>query len=163
LKAFLEAQAKNPAPLVSMQGDPVHPGPNGQLLMAAALLQGLGADGKVSELSVGVAGGTQAQSQGCRFDKLKYDGGVLTFERTDECLPFPIPDGARAVLPLSPTVLELSQYILKVSGLDAGSYQIAVDKKPVTVVSAKELEKGVNLTAFDKGPIADQGKAILPR
>src|SRR5262245_5554633 len=33
LRAFLAAQAKTPTRLVSMQGDPVHPGPAGQLMM----------------------------------------------------------------------------------------------------------------------------------
>ena len=50
LRAFLAAQAKNPRPrLVSdVLGDPVHPGPPGQLTMAAALLKELGATGFVS-------------------------------------------------------------------------------------------------------------------
>jgi hypothetical protein len=37
LKMFLAEQAKDPNPPVSMQGDPVHPGPPGQLMMAAGV------------------------------------------------------------------------------------------------------------------------------
>src|SRR5262249_59524414 len=44
LPAVLAAQDKNPDKPVSMQGDPVHPGPPGQLMMAAALLKELKAD-----------------------------------------------------------------------------------------------------------------------
>ena len=46
LRAFLAAQEKSPNKPVSMQGDPVHPGPPGQLMMAAALLKALSADVK---------------------------------------------------------------------------------------------------------------------
>ena len=34
LQAFLTARARSGKPLVSLGGDPVHPGPNGQLMMA---------------------------------------------------------------------------------------------------------------------------------
>ena len=44
LQAFLTEQAQDPNPPVSMLGDPVHPGSVGQLMMATALLQALGAD-----------------------------------------------------------------------------------------------------------------------
>ena len=39
LRSFLAAQDKEPIKAVSLQGDPVHPGPPGQLMMAAALLK----------------------------------------------------------------------------------------------------------------------------
>jgi len=41
-----------------MQGDAVHPGPPGQLMMAAALLKELGADGFVSSVAIDAAGKT---------------------------------------------------------------------------------------------------------
>src|SRR5262249_18252748 len=56
LRAFLADHEKDPQPPVSMQGDPVHPGPPGQLTMAAALLKGLRADGFVSSLTIGARG-----------------------------------------------------------------------------------------------------------
>src|SRR5262249_10850187 len=50
LREFLAIQAKNKVVPVSMMGDPVHPGPTGQLTMAAALLKDLGAEPFVSSL-----------------------------------------------------------------------------------------------------------------
>lgn len=108
LRAFLAVQAKGPRP-VSMQGDPVHPGPPGQLTMAAALLKELGAEGFVSSVTVTASG--KVEAKGCVVDGVKSEGGKLAFDRLDECLPFPIPDDARAVLPLFPTILDLSQHI----------------------------------------------------
>ena len=160
LRAFLAQQAKDPNPPVSMQGDPVHPGPPGQLTMAAALLKELGAEGFVSSATVD-ATGKLIESKACLIEKVVAEGGKLSFERLDECLPLPIPDDARAVLPLFPTILDLSQYTLKVQGLTGGKYTVEVNGTPLAVLSADELAAGVNLTACAKGPIADQGKAVL--
>jgi lysophospholipase L1-like esterase len=160
LRAFLKAQEKRKGPLVSMQGDAVHPGPPGQLMMAAALLRDLGADGYVSEAALD-AGGKVVAAKGCTVENVKADKGRLSFDRLDECSPFPIPDDARAVLPLYPPILELSRYTLKVSGLEKGKYTLKVNGAAVATLTAAELEKGINLTAYAQGPIAAQGKAVL--
>src|SRR5262249_51774587 len=156
--AFLDAQAKSGRVYVSLMGDPVHPGPTGQLTMAAALLKELGAQGFVSSASVDAKAGS-AEAKGCEVKGITFEDGKLAFDRLDECLPFPIPEVARPVLPLYPTVLELSQYTLKVTGLPAEKYQLKVDGKPVTTLTAKELAAGVNLTAYGEGAIAAQGQA----
>jgi lysophospholipase L1-like esterase len=160
LRAFLAANEKNAASLVSMQGDPVHPGAPGQLMMAAALLKQLGANGFVSSATID-AGGKVSDAKGCVIDGVKAETSRLTFDRIDDCLPFPIPDDARAVLPLYPTILDLSQYTLKVTGLKGTSYSLKINDAAVATVTAKDLEKGVNLTAYGQGPIAAQGKAVL--
>ena len=167
LRAFLAVHEKSPVRYVSMQGDAVHPGPPGQLMMAAALLKELGADGFVSSVAIDVAS-KQAQGKGCTVAGLQVSGDKLSFDRLDECLPFPIPDEARAVVPFYPAILDLSQYTLKVTGLKGDSFLLKINGSPVAAVSAKDLAAGVNLTAFDsdpKGklanPIAAQGKAIL--
>jgi lysophospholipase L1-like esterase len=167
LRAFLEAQEKSPVKLVSMQGDPVHPGAPGQLMMAAALLKELGADGFVSSATLD-AEGKVGGSKGCAISDGKAENGKLTFERTDERVPFPIPEEARAVLPLYPTILDLSQYTLKVTGLKEGSYVLKINDIPCATLSARELEAGVNLTSYGKHPqakeahpIGAQGQAIL--
>jgi lysophospholipase L1-like esterase len=160
LRAFLAANEKNAANLVSMQGDPVHPGAPGQLMMAAALLKQLGANGFVSSATID-AGGKVSDAKGCVIDAVKAETSRLTFDRIDDCLPFPIPDDARAVLPLYPTILDLSQYTLKVTGLKGTSYSLKINDTAVTTVTAKDLEKGINLTPYGQGPIAAQGKAVL--
>jgi lysophospholipase L1-like esterase len=167
LRAFLAAQEKNPAKPVSMQGDAVHPGPPGQLMMAAALLKELGADGFVSSATVD-AGGRLIESKGCKIENLKAEGGKLEFDRQDERCAFPIPDEARQIVAFYPAILDLSQYLLKVSGLKEGTYSLKINGVATASLSAKELEAGVNLTAFgaapqakDLNPIVAQGRAIL--
>src|SRR6185436_84941 len=91
LRAFLAAQEKSPVKPVSMQGDAVHPGPPGQLMMAAALLQDLGADPFVSSAALDATGKT-VDAQGCTIENVKAEGGKIEFDRIDQRLPFPIPD-----------------------------------------------------------------------
>lgn len=159
LKAFLAAQAKRTRPLISMQGDPVHPGPNGQLMMAAELLKGLGADGFVSSAAID-ASGKLGDVKGCTISDVKADGGTLAFTRLDESLPFPIPDGTVDVLALNPTIEEMSRYMLTVSGLMPGSYAIKLDGAPLgRTFSHEELAAGVNLTAAVHIPPAAGAKA----
>ena len=153
--------------LISLQGDAVHPGAPGQLMMAAALLKELGADGFVSSAAVDL-GKETAEAKGCSVSAIKAENGGVAFDRLDESLPFPIPDEARAVLRIYPTILELSQYTLKVTGLKSGVYVLKVNSVPIAALPSKELEAGVNLTSFGSNPqgklanpIAAQGKAVL--
>ncbi|HVE42137.1 MAG TPA: GDSL-type esterase/lipase family protein [Planctomycetota bacterium] len=167
LRAFLAAQEKSPVKPLSMQGDAVHPGPPGQLMMAAALLKELGADGFVSSVAIDAAGKT-AEAKGCKVEGLTADGSKVEFDRLDERCPFPIPDDARQVLAFYPTILELSQYTLKVAGLKGTSYSLKINGVPSATVTAAELEAGVNLTSFgalpqskEASPIVAQMRAIL--
>ncbi len=113
------------------------PAPPGQLMMAAALLRELGADGFVSSATIDAAGKV-AEAKGCQLDGVSAAEGTLAFDRLDERLPMPIPDDARAVLPMYPTILDLSQYTLKVTGLKDGKYTLQIDGVPIATLSAKE-------------------------
>jgi lysophospholipase L1-like esterase len=160
LRAFLAAQEKSPVKPVSMQGDPVHPGPPGQLMMAAALLKDLGADGFVSSAGID-AGGNRVEAKGCKVSDLKAEGGRIEFDRIDERLPFPIPDEARQVVAFYPAILDLSQYTLKVTGLAGSTYSLKINGIAAATLSAKELEAGVNLTAFGATPQAKEVNPIV--
>jgi len=167
LRSFLAAQEKSPIKLVSMQGDPVHPGVPGQLMMAAALLKALGAEGFVSEVTID-ASGKVALAKGCTVTNVKAEGDGLEFDRLDESLPFPIPHNARAVLPLAPDVMELSRYTLKVTGLKTGDYQLMIDGVAFMSITSRELDAGVNLTILPpvvdnrhSDPIKSQGEEVL--
>jgi lysophospholipase L1-like esterase len=166
LKAFLAAQEKDPVKAVSLQGDPVHPGPPGQLMMAAALLKALGAEPFVSSATIDVKAGP-GEAKGCTVDDCTLERRSAAFDRLDERLPFPIPDDARQVLAIDPDVLALSKYTLTVTGLEPGKYALKIDGATCATLTADELAKGVNLTSLpgdnakSPNPIAAQGRAIL--
>lgn len=167
LRAFLAAQEKSPAMGVNLTGDAVHPGAPGQLMMAAALLKALGAEGFVSTVAVDVEGG-KVEAKGCLVTGLKSDASHVSFDRLDECLPFPIADDARAALLIATDVLALSQYTLKVTGLKDGDYTLKIGGVASGRLSAKQLGEGVNLTtlggnlkAKTVNPIVAQMRAVL--
>src|SRR5262249_12086691 len=125
----------------------------------------LGAEGFVSSVAVNV-GNKQVDAKGCVVEGLTATDSTVAFDRLDECLSFPIPEDAKQVLPLYPTILDLSRYTLKVTGLKAGQYRLKVGDAGVAMVSSQDLENGVNLTelaAFSKtpNPISAQSKAVL--
>jgi hypothetical protein len=111
------------------------------------------------------AAGKLVEAIGCRVEGVTSRDGALAFDRLDERLPFPIPDEARAVLPLFPAILDLSQYTLKVTGLKAHQYTLKINGIQAATLPARQLEAGVNLTALgsatDANPIAAQGREIL--
>jgi lysophospholipase L1-like esterase len=158
LKAFLAAQEKSPAKGVNLTGDPVHPGAPGQLMMAAVLLKGLGAEKFVS--SVTISGG-KAEAKGCQVTDVKEANGGVAFDRLDESLPFPIADTARAVMAISPEVAEMSQYSLAVKGLAEGNYELKVGGVTGGQFTAKQLADGVNLTELAPTPGAKEVNPIL--
>lgn len=170
LRAFLKAQDALPTVPVSMQGDPVHPGPPGQLMMAAALLKDLGAETFVSHAAL-EASGKIVEAKGCQIEKVEATPVMLKFDRLDEAGPLPIPDQTAAVMPLYPAIAELSDYTLAVKGLGAGNYQLSIDGVPVFApLPASDWEKGVNLAELAYRPlktdskvnaIVAQGRAIL--
>jgi lysophospholipase L1-like esterase len=167
LRAFLAAQAKDPGNGVNLLGDPVHPGAPGQLMMGAALLKALGAEPFVSSATVDVEAGT-AEAKGCAVTDVKTGPTGGSFERLDECLPFPIPDDARVVLPIAPDVLALSRYVLAVKGLKDGDYLLKIGGATCGRLTAKRLAEGINLTALapvpmtkDVNPIVAQMRAVL--
>jgi len=122
------------------------------------LLKALGAEGFVSSATVDAAG-SKTEAKGCAITDLKADGGAVAFDRLDECLPFPIPDDARAVLPLAPDVAALSQYTLKVTGLKDGDYILKINGVVSARLAARDLAAGVNLTTL---PLDPQAKAASP-
>jgi lysophospholipase L1-like esterase len=143
-------------------GDPVHPGPPGQALMAWAILKGLHFPSLVSAVEIDAGSATpSAKTQNCKVGHLQGKNGGLTFEQEDGALPF-FPDDATTILRWAPILDDLNQYSLKVTGLKPGRYEIRLGEKKVAEHSASELEAGVNLVAavLKTGPVADQVKRV---
>ena len=144
-------------------GDAVHPGPVGHTLMAAFILKGLDAPALVSSAALDVTalpGNQGIQAARCTITNAKFDNGVLSFDRADECLPMPIDARAVDALKLAPVLNDLSRYELKVTGLTADKYDVTMDGEPAATVSREELARGWNLTTVP-GPITKQTQELL--
>lgn len=139
------AKPKLPPSLIPLGGDPVHPGPVGQYTMAAVILKGLGAGGEVSSATVS-ADGKIGETKGCKISDVSAEGGKLSLTRLDETGFWPVLSSGKAAFDLLPSGLDLSQYLLKVTGLPEGEYNISIDGKPAAKATSKQLAEGWNMT-----------------
>ena len=160
LQVLNEARSKQSKYVPIPGGDAVHPWSPGQALMAASILKGMHFPTTVSSVSIDLASGTVDAERATVTDLRKHEGGVA-FVRTDEGLPY-FPEHASSILPWAPLLEELNRYTLKITGLNAGKYDIKLAGVTVAQHTAAELEKGVNLAeaALKTGPVAEQVRAI---
>jgi len=144
-------------------GDAVHPGPVGHTLMACIILKALKAPAMVSSAELRVSdgkGGTVVRETQCRLSNVKYDDTTLSFDRDDDCLPMPLDERATNVVKLAPVMDDVNRYELRVRGLKADRYDVAIDGEVVATVAGKELARGWNM-AMVGGPITKQGREVL--
>ncbi len=146
--------------------DGVHLNDLGQLAMAYAILKGLDAPAEASSAHIDAAKARVVGSSRCKVTDIVSKDGRLEFARLDEGLPFnrglffalnyrfvPVPD-------------ELSRYMLRVDGLDAGRWVLTVDGRGVGTFPAGQLAKGVNLSfatanAWEPGGPWDAQASVL--
>lgn len=143
--------------------DRVHPGPGGQLLMAAALLDAWHASALVSKVQIKLASGQlSSEAEKTSLAELHRDGSSICWTQFDEALPFPInladPVTALAIKS-SEVVPQLNQQILQVDGLEADEYTLSIDGKAVGQLSKAQLAEGVNLAVLDT-PMVEQAKLV---
>ena len=145
---MMKARATNPEAVIG-GGDKVHPGPAGHTLMAWMILKGLNAPALVSCGCIDVSRGWFSSKvichKNCEISHVKVTDGVVSFDRLDAALPMPIDTRAVAALQIAPVTDELNRYGLKVAGLTAGSYDLAIDGQKVATLTKEDLEKGFNL------------------
>jgi lysophospholipase L1-like esterase len=164
LAILARARATDPKNINVTGGDRVHPGPAGQIVMAAAILKRLDFQRLVSRVVIDIdpdKGYWEAtvQTENCeaKIAGTRKDDSALIFTRLDFALPF-FPADAKSILKWSPILNEMNRYLLKIKGLKAGKYAVEIGGKKIAEYSDKELAKGVNLAgpALVAGPIADQ-------
>jgi lysophospholipase L1-like esterase len=132
--------------------DGVHLNDLGQVAFAYAVIKGLGGPADVSSAEVDVKT-LDAKSAGCVVSNVSTTSqGNLEFTRLDEGLPLngetffglnfrwvPIPD-------------QLNRYMLTVTSLEPGRYEVLADGRLVGAYSAKELADGVNIASATPDP-----------
>jgi hypothetical protein len=132
--------------------DDVHLNDLGQLAMAFAILKGLGAPADVSSVTVDAERANLVVAKGCKVTELAAKDGAIEFTRLDGGLPFnygifyglnyrhvPVPD-------------ELNRYMLTVTNLPKGRYEIRADGRSVGFFSAEQLAAGVNIASTTPDP-----------
>jgi len=153
---FIREVAKTEPPAVpTIIPDAIHPGPNGHLVMAFALLKGWNVEPVVSRVSIDAASGRVEGTQNARVTGLKD----LQWKQKDGSLPFPnLPEHAVA-WQNDADLGSLNQQVVAVRGLAAGSYTLEINGKAVTTASAEDWSKGVNLANLAT-PMQAQAAAV---
>ena len=130
------------------------------LIMAWAVLKGLGANALVSQAEINASSLKTGAAKGCKVEKTaKIEGGV-SFDRIDEALPMPIDERAQAALKLAPVLEDLNRLELAISDLPAGNYTVSIDGEAAGTVGAADLAKGWNFSNAS-GPITKQAREVL--
>ena len=160
---MMKARATNPEAIIG-GGDKVHPGPAGHTIMAWAILKQLNAPALVSccgiDLSRWFFLSKVVCRKNCEISNLKVSGGAVSFDRLDGALPMPIDTRAVAALKIASVTDDLNRYVLKVSGLKAASYDLAIDGLKVATLTKEELDQGFNLAALST-PNSVQAMQVL--
>jgi len=163
MKLMLAARAAKPDAMIG-GGDAVHPGPAGHTLMAWTILKQLQAPALVSGGGVDVSRwffrSKVLCQKNCALSSVKVRNGTVSFDRLDYALPMPVDTRAAAALSLAPVSDELNRYMLKVAGLKAARYALAIDGLHVAEFSREELAQGVNLSKYST-PNSVQAMQVL--
>lgn len=142
--------------------DTVHPGPAGHVVIAWAVLQGLGAETLVSEATINASTGAVTADNNCTISSVSAATTLVQFDRLDAKLPWAIDENGRAnAVALYPAIANWQTYGLTVSNLAAGTYDIRIDGEKVAEATQTELAAGVNLADMTSGPIFDQVQEVL--
>lgn len=130
-------------------GDGVHPGPNGQLVMAYAFLKALGCKGDIGTITLDLAGNKAEATDGHKV--LSCANGVVELESTTYPFCFfgdPANPGAtKGIIEFFPFNDDLNRLLLVVKGADANArYKVTWGASSKEYAGA-DLAKGINLAA----------------
>lgn len=150
-------QSKDPKQTI-IGNDRVHPGAPGHLVMAYQFLKSTGSAGRVSIINL--EKGKIIKLENAKLSNLAWTKDAITFELTENGLPFPLTADAAPALNYIPFNEELNQQLLKISGLEKGSFTLKIDGMIVGNFSAELLHQGINLSLLENTPQMDQAKLV---
>jgi uncharacterized protein YgiM (DUF1202 family) len=147
-------------------GDDIHFGPSGHISIAHQILKQLGAEAEVSSATIDAGAQSLVSQSRTSVTNISRSGDTLTFRRLDTRSPFIIPNGADVILKLQPSILnDLSKYMLKVTNLTSGTYEVRVNGVVSGRIGSNILAtgEGWNMSYMKNGPIYDKAMNVLSK
>lgn len=158
-RALQRAKTDVPEQAAWLTPDRIHPGEAGHWIMAGELLRTWGFDPVVT--AVRLHGVKVSEEHGTHVSDVRANEGGLAWTQMDEGLPLPLTPG-EPVTELALRVSELKaidRQMLRVDGLDPGTYTLTIDGKSVGSYAAAQLAEGVDL-ALVRTPMLEQARGV---
>jgi lysophospholipase L1-like esterase len=162
VEALEKADARDPREAKLLLPDRVHPDPPAHWVMAEALLKGWNAPELVSAVTIDGREGKITEAQNASIQGVERGPGSLRWNEIESALPLPLTrDNATQALALDLANIEqeLDEEPLRVTGLDAGQYVLAIDNSAVGTFSAQQLADGINLAEYPT-PMFQQAQRV---
>ena len=157
-----KAKEADPALAEKILPDRVHPGPDGHLIMAEAILKAWNAPATVTEVEINAKKKRAAKAVNTEVDHVSNHSGTLTWKQTDNALPMPInlsnPTTA-LVMRCSDFMQTLDQEPLRVTHLKAERYTLKIDDEEIGAFTADQLKQGINLAELST-PMTKQAMSV---
>lgn len=146
-----KAQKENPTQAQSIVPDRTHPGPAGQLILAAALLKAWHAPSVVSSVRLDISAKRFTSIENTSMTNLQV-ANAISWTQLDRALPFPLDQSdptVGLVLKCSDFVEALDQQKLQIIGLSDSNYRLEIDGDSVGTFTRAQLAEGINLALLD--------------
>lgn len=158
---MLTIEQRRKDPKFTMIPDSVHPGPNGQVVMAAAVIDNMLTHPPVSAINIaqtpeGKYKPTAANGKISDF----AEGDTISFTFTANALPWVLPPEATDGYKWTHSGHKLSNEKVTVAGLKAGKYELRIDGNAVGSYTSGQLAFGVELEENDKTPEYQQALKV---
>jgi len=160
--AIQKAQALDPKLARMLLPDRVHPGEVAHWVMAEALLKGWNAPALVSSVTIDGNAAKVLDAQNATVDQVVRENAALRWTETENALPLAFirdNETQALLLDVSDIEQELNQEPLRVTGLDAGTYNLTIDGTSIGTFSANDLAKGINLADYQT-PMRHQSQEV---
>lgn len=166
----IREQRKNPA-YTNTGPDRIHPGSAGHFIMAYLFLKAQGlVNTTVADFAVDAKQVKSVKSLNTTISSIQKLKNGISFDYLAKSLPYPIDTVARVwqnaqvqteALAVIPFTAEFNQELMKISGLDKGSYQFKIDGQVIGRYTAEELKSGLNLATIKHTPQYQQALKVM--
>ncbi len=137
----------------TMIKDAVHPGPVGQVVMAAAIVSDMVKRRIVSQITVdAILGGPVAKGNNATIDHAACADGKLTFTALEAALPWVLPEDSKEGQQLARLGHHFSNEKITVRQLPAGKYSFKIDGQEIGKYTEAQLSMGVEIEDNEKAP-----------
>jgi lysophospholipase L1-like esterase len=150
-------------PNFTMIPDAVHPNPDGQTVMATAVLEAVHSPRVVANTTARLdpkTGWKVTVGPGGKASDVQGDATHLSFTSVEPCLPWVLPAEAALGYKISTAGHHHSPEPFQVQGLAPGKYELKIDDQVVGVFPANMLAVRVELQNFEKAPQYQQALEV---